>query len=160
MNLDKFFQSKSSKLTACAIGLLILLLFTFKVGMKTGELKARHSYRWAENYQNNFAGPRGGFMRGDWRKMPKNEFINAHGVFGEIIKIDLSADPAQASVFVIKDNDGVEKVVLAKEGVSIRRFRDSIKLGDLNMGDNVVVIGEPNDLGQIEAKLIRIMPAK
>jgi hypothetical protein len=140
------------------LGSFAAAVLVFGAGVKVGEIKARHSYRWAENYHKNFAGPRGGFMGGDWMRMPKSEFMNAHGVFGEIIKIDSSTDPVRAPVFIIRDKSNIEKVVVAAEDVSVMRYRNSIKTQDLSVGDNIVVIGEPNDLGQIEAKLIRVMP--
>ena len=68
------------------VGFAILIL-TFGVGVKVGVSKARYSYRWAENYHRNFGGHQGGFL-GDLINFPQGEFINAHGVFGSIIKID------------------------------------------------------------------------
>jgi hypothetical protein len=38
--------------------------------------------------------------------------------------------------------------------------RKNIKLSDLKVDDNIVVVGEPNSSGQIIAVLIRVMPQK
>src|SRR3989338_7677813 len=86
--IKKFFQN-SDVLKWVIVGLagFIVLILVFGAGMKVGTLKARYSYRWAENYHRNFAGPRSGFFS-DWGNSPRGEFINAHGVFGSIIKID------------------------------------------------------------------------
>ena len=62
----------------------VVLVLVFGAGVKVGTLKARYSYRWAENYHRNFGGPRGGFL-GDLKSFPQGDFINGHGVFGEII---------------------------------------------------------------------------
>jgi hypothetical protein len=40
----------------------------------------------------------------------------------------------------------------------IERLRETVKISDLKVDDFVVVIGEPNDSGQIEAKFIRLLP--
>jgi hypothetical protein len=49
--------------------------------------------------------------------------------------------------------------VVIKEDTAIMRFRETIKPSDLKVDDSIVVIGEPNDAGQIEAKFIRVMPS-
>jgi hypothetical protein len=81
------------------IGLLVIviIMLIFGIGVRLGEKKAGFSYRWAEEYHRNFAGPQGGFF-GDWRSFPRGDFINTHGVFGQIIKID-------GSTIVIKGDD-------------------------------------------------------
>jgi hypothetical protein len=47
---------------------------------------------------------------------------------------------------------------LPKSDTEIRRFKDVIQLNDLKVNEPIVVIGEPNDSGQIIAKFIRMMP--
>lgn len=134
------------------IGLLVIviIMLIFGVGVRLGEKKAGFSYRWAEEYHRNFAGPQEGFF-GDWRSFPRGDFINSHGVFGQIIKID-------GSTIIIKGDDDVEKIVIVKDDTVIQRLRDTLKINDLKVDDFVVVIGEPNDSGQIEAKFIRFLP--
>ncbi|MDP3784511.1 MAG: hypothetical protein Q8R12_00280, partial [bacterium] len=84
--LQHFQQPDTLKILAmCLIGFVIIVL-VFGAGVKVGTIKARYSYKWAENYHRNFAGPRDGFFS-DWRNSPRGEFINAHGVFGEIIEL-------------------------------------------------------------------------
>lgn len=145
--VNKFFQSKSFKILLIVIGALILILSGFKAGEFVGFRKARFSYRWAENYNRNFAGPRGGFMHQSFGK----EYVDAHGTVGQIIKID-------GNTLVIKGQNDVEKTILISDKTVINRLRDNIKVADLKVDDLVVVIGSPDDSGQIEAKLIRIMP--
>jgi len=134
------------------VGFVIVILI-FGTGMFVGGMKARFSYRWAESYHKNFAGPRGGFF-GDWRALPSpGDFIESHGTFGEIIKIN-------DSDFVIKGQSDVEKIILITEGTIIQKGRDTIKKEELKVGDRVVIIGSPNEEGQIEAKLIRVFDEK
>lgn len=128
----------------------IMIILAFGVGIWVGTQKANFSYRWAESYHKNFGGPREGFLE-DWRNFPAGDFIEGHGSFGEIIEINDDS-------FVIKGRDNVEKIILIKEDTVISRLKDTIKLSDLKVNDYVVIIGSPNDAGQIEAKLIRVLP--
>lgn len=125
-----------------------VVVLIFGAGMAVGGIKARFSYGWAENYHKNFAGPRTGFMS-DWRKMPlmQEDFIEGHGAFGEIIEI-------QENSLIIKGRGNIEKIVLKTSDTVIK------KKSELAIGDNVVVIGSPNEQGQIEAKLIRVFNGK
>ena len=158
-NNKKFFSARggsafggqnSDILKWVIIGLasFVVLILVFGAGVKVGTLKARYSYRWADNYHKNFAGPRGGFFS-DWRSSSRGEFINAHGVFGSILKID-------GNTIITKGRDDVEKTILVSENTIIQKGRESVKLSDLKTDESVVIIGTPNDEGQIEAKLIRV----
>jgi hypothetical protein len=134
------------------LGVFIIAALIFKAGMFVGIMKANFSYRWAEQYHKNFAGPRAGFF-GDWRIPPFGDFIEGHGTFGEIIKIE-------GNNLVVKGRENIEKIVLVNEKTIIKSgFRD-IKISDLKVGDMIVIIGSPNEKGQIEAKLIRVFPPK
>jgi len=128
-----------------------VVVLIFGVGMFVGGTKARFSYRWAENYHKNFGGPRDGFL-GDWQKMPlpfPDDFIEGHGVFGEIIKINNSD-------IVVKGREDVEKIIIIAEDTAIKIGRKTVKKDELKVGNRIVIIGSPNEQGQIEAKLIRI----
>lgn len=148
--MNKFFQSKIFKIILIVIGGLIVLMLVFKLGMFIGGMKAQFSYRWAESYHKNFAGPRAGFL-GDWRNFPKGDFIESRGTFGEIIKIN-------DSDLVVKGQGNTEKVIIITEKTVIEKGKETIKKDELKVGDRIVVIGSPNEQGQIEAKLIRILP--
>jgi len=152
MNFKNFFQSKLFKALAIGCGafiiFLIIALLIFKLGTLVGFKKAGFSYKWGENYHKNFGGPRGGFF-GDFFDQ---DFIEAYGTFGQIIKID-------GSTLVVKGRDNVEKIVLVKDNTTIKRLGETIKLSDLKVDDYIVVIGDPNEAGQIEAKFIRVMPS-
>ncbi len=149
MNISKILQSKKFKWLICGIAAFIVLLFVFKLGMVVGFRKADFSYKWGENYHRNFGGPRAGFFNNFSRDFMARDFIDAHGVFGQIIKID-------GATLVIKGGGNVEKIVLVEENTIINRFRDAINISDLKVDDYITVVGEPNASGQIEAKLIRI----
>jgi len=132
------------------IGLAGFAVFSliFGVGIFVGGLKAKFSYRWAENYHKNFAGPKKGFL-GDWRNFPRGDFIEGHGAFGEIIQVDDAG-------LVVKGRGNIEKVIIINEDTTIQKIRETIKKEELKVGNQVVIIGSPNEEGQIEAKLIRV----
>ncbi|MBU4375303.1 hypothetical protein KKH38_02245 [Patescibacteria group bacterium] len=125
-----------------------VVVLIFAAGMAVGGMKAKFSYRWAESYHKNFAGPRGGFF-GDWRSAPPipGDFIEGHGAFGEIIEI-------KEDGFAVKGRGDVEKAIKITEDTVIKNGMETIEDG-LSVGDRVVIIGSPNEDGQIEAKLIR-----
>jgi len=139
------------------VGLLaiVVLVLVFGLGVFVGEKKAKFSYHWAENYHRMFAGPKAGFL-GNLRMPPFppfDEFIEGHGTFGEIIKIE-------GNNLVVKGRGNVEKVIIVTEKTVIKSGREDIKFSDLKIGDMIVIIGTPNEKGQIEAKLIRVFPPK
>lgn len=145
--MDKMFQSKLFK--GFFLGLLgfLILTFVFKVGEMVGARKAGFSYRWSDNYHRNFGGPKKGFMQG----FSDRDFIEANGVVGQVIKI-------ASSTLAIKGRGGIEKIVVINSNTTINSLNETVQASDLKVDDMVVVIGEPNAQGQIEAKLIRIMP--
>ena len=83
MNTNNIFESKLFKAIIISVAGLIILVFVFGLGILVGTKRADFSFRWAEEYHRNFGGPQGGFF-GD---MMGQDFTNANGVFGQIIKI-------------------------------------------------------------------------
>ena len=148
MNIDQITKSKYLKYILLGILELILLLGVFRLGMVVGFRKANFSFGWGENYRQNFGEPPHGFPGGF---MPPNgkDLIDAHGTGGTILKTD-------SNVLVIKGNDNVEKNILMTDKTIIRKQRDTISIVDLKTGDDIMVIGSPNNKGQIEAKFIRV----
>ena len=71
---------------------------------------------------------------------------------GKIIKIELPT-------LIVQDKDSTEKVILAANDTQVQRMRENITANDLKINDFLVVIGSPNEQGQIEAKLIRLVPS-
>jgi hypothetical protein len=150
--IKKILESKTFLAVICTIGVLALLFFVFQAGRQAGFRKASFGRDWGRNYEMNFGSPRQGPKMmgegfGDFGKLP-----NAHGAIGKIIKIELP------TLIVLDEKDKTEKVVLTDTTTQVHRMRDAIKIEDLKIDDNIIVIGEPNSLGQIEAKFIRFFP--
>lgn len=152
MDINKFLQSKMFKGIIFGIAAIAILLLVFKIGVVVGAHKANFSCQWSDNYHRNFGGPQAGFLRGFEDFRDKN-FIEANGTFGQIIKID-------NSTIVVKGRNDIEKIILVKDTTTVKRLQETIKINDLKIDDHVVIIGEPNNTGQIEAKLIRLMPVE
>jgi hypothetical protein len=119
-----------------------------------GNHQAQFEGNFGDKFDRNFRGPgmmgnEGGLFGfdGDVDMGP-----NSHGAIGKILTID-------SSKMVISGPDNLEKIVLIKSDTLVREFMEEKKLQDLKVGDFVVVIGSPNSQGEIEAKLIRLMPA-
>ena len=147
-DFNEIFFSKGFKIGIAITGFAVFVLLILQLGMMIGFQKANFSYKWENNYPKNFMMPRE-FPMGEPGLQPK--FMNSHGIAGDIIKINETS-------LVIKDVDTLEKVILIDKNTSIRKTRDNMNIGDLRVDDKVVVIGNPNELGEIEAKLIRVMP--
>ncbi|MFA6215630.1 MAG: hypothetical protein WC768_03615 [Patescibacteria group bacterium] len=145
MDINSFFQSKQFRLITGIIGLLILILLIFQIGVFVGMRKADFSYRWGENYHRMFGGPPQGFFQ----EFSNQDFIAGHGTVGTVIKID-------GNLLIIKSPEGLEKTISLSGQTTIRQGREIIKTADIKLDNPVVIIGSPKDDGTIEARLIRI----
>src|SRR3989344_554143 len=114
--LSQCVQSKKFMVAIVGLAGLAVLTGTFSLGVFIGYHKARFSYAWGENYHKNFGGPRGGLFQ----DFSGKEFMDAHGTYGQIVKVD-------NSTLVVKGRDNVEKIVMVNADTSIMRLRDTVK---------------------------------
>jgi len=123
----------------------VVIVLIFGVGIFVGEMKARFSYRWAENYHKNFGGPSGGFL-GDWKMFPPdNEFIESYGTFGQILKIDPSTGSGQVlRPLEMGDSDNLKvgQFVIAI-GTALGEFRNTVTTGVISGLGRGVEAGSP-----------------
>jgi hypothetical protein len=146
-------KAKWFRITICsALGLIVLLL-VFLLGAYIGEKKAEFGYRWGQNYGRFFGEPRVGFFNnatGSNMQGPQSPMgINAFGNGGVVLKVD-------GTTMAIKGNDNIEKVIAIDPQTLIREGNSAISLSDIESGDQVVVIGAPDNTGQILARFIRV----
>lgn len=148
-SIQKLGESKRFKIAIITVGVLIIAALIFQAGMFVGFHRANFGRNSDKNYSANFGPrPRGPHMIGGmYDRLP-----NAHGAIGKIVKAELPT-------IIVVDNDGTEKVVLIKDDTIIRSSNGNNNSSALKLDSYVVVIGSPNDTGQIEAKFIRITPA-
>jgi hypothetical protein len=157
MNFKNIHQSKLVQGIIIGIVVVIVLLSVFAVGVRVGDRRAQFVGNFGDKFDRNFRGPgmmdnNGGGMFGLDLKDDREMDPNSHGAVGQILTID-------SSKIVVSGSDNLEKIILINKNTLVREFQTEKNLQDLKVGDSIVVIGSPNGQGQIEAKLIRIMPA-
>jgi hypothetical protein len=148
-NINKFTESNNFKNIAFIFGGLFILFFVFQMGMMAGFRKASFSRDWGNNYERNFgpmhkAPP---FFRDDIGGLP-----NAHGAIGKIIKVEYPN-------IVVLDKDQTEKIITINDQTNILERKEKVGKEVLIIDKYIIVIGSPNESGQIEAKLVRIIPS-
>jgi hypothetical protein len=137
---------KSNKLIFSVVAVIALLL-VFKAGMSFGYHRALFNSEWGQNYYRNFYGDRRSPM--PMMDLPDRGFMGMHGTVGTIIDIS-------SSTISLKGQDNIEKSIVIKSDGVARRGGSNISFSDLKIGDNIAVIGGPNENGQVEAKFIRV----
>lgn len=142
------------KVSAMVLGVLAVLLADFGAGFYFGsENRAFHSAA-DRNYMKNF----GNFGMGKQHKGmdlaphdARSPRTNSRGLIGEIVGI--SGDE-----LALSHKNGTEIDIELSERAVIRKNGKEISAGDLNVGDQVIIIGHPErDEGVFEAKLIRVI---
>jgi hypothetical protein len=151
--IKNFLNSKTFKNITYILGILVIAFFIFQAGMIAGFRKVSFGRDWGNNYEKNFGSPHKSFRMmgqefGDFGNMP-----NAHGAVGKIIKVELPM------IVVFDSKDQTEKIIIIDDKTEIRKMRDFVTKDDLKLDEHIIVIGAPNSSGQIEAKLIRFIPA-
>lgn len=152
MDINNFFQSKTFKIILASLLALVIILLIFSLGLMVGFRKAGFSRNYGDNYFRYFTGPvPGAGMMKIIPQMEGRDFISGHGIIGSIIDI------ASSTIVVAGENE-VEKVISVDDKTIIKRFDQSLNYNDLRVDEDVIIIGQPNQAGQIEARLIRVMP--
>jgi len=127
---------------------LVIALIAFEAGVLLGYHEARSSYQWGENYAHNFGGPSEGFFF----VRTNGPLPDGHGAFGQIASIT-------PPTFILVDRNKPEERVRIGSDTLIKRLNTDVDASALMPGMRVVILGNPNGAGEIEAKLIRIMPS-
>jgi hypothetical protein len=146
-----FFQTKTFSKLLWGVGIVIVAGLIFQAGIFVGYYKASFSYQLGDEYHSVFGGrSRIPVLPGEFGFVQQG-FSGAYGASGDILKIDLPN-------IVIEGQNAVEETIVVSTSTIFRSMRDTIKASDLKADDFVVVIGSPNNKGQIEAKLVRVNP--
>ncbi|MFA6273999.1 MAG: hypothetical protein WC662_02455 [Candidatus Paceibacterota bacterium] len=153
--LEKVLKSKVLVKVLYIVGVVIIIGLIFSAGTFVGFHKASFGCAWGDNYYKNFGMGMSKIGQGGPMKnfgMMNDYFPNAHGVIGKILKIELPN-------MIVLDKDNFEKIIVIKNDTLVHQMREVVTVNNLKVDDFVTIIGSPNSQGQIEAKLIRIMPA-
>jgi len=149
MNIKDYIKSQAFKGVLVGIFIAIVSLVIFQLGVVVGGHKASFACRFGDNFERNFKDPKGKFMQ---RSIPGgNNIPGGHGAAGKVISIALP-------LMVVSSPDNLEKTVVIGSDTQVREFRNSISVDSLKVGDFVIVLGNPNKEGQVDAKLIRLAP--
>lgn len=134
------------KIAIGALGSAVIITGVFKLGVTVGYLKASFSYNWGNNYHTNFGSPPS-VLRG----LRDPDFMSAHGLSGEVIKLD-------GTVFIIRTQNDREELIVTNAETHIKSGTTNISLNDIGIGSRIVVIGEPTSDGRLNARFIRLLP--
>ncbi|MFZ2049060.1 MAG: hypothetical protein WAV25_02070 [Minisyncoccia bacterium] len=146
MNIQKFIESKNGRHLIGGFVILILVVIIFRMGIEIGFREARFSSRLGDNYSGNL------YFDGGMMGMMRSGLVDGHGASGKVLRIT-------PPTMVVATGNNLEKIIRFTDDTLIRKYRDSISSSDIQLDDYVVVIGYPNDDGEIVAKLVRVMPA-
>lgn len=132
------------------IGGVVAALLFFGMGMLVGYRRGVFAARFGQDYYHNFVGshargPLGVMVLGG------QPLMNGHGMTGIVIA-------AQSSTIVAQNADGNEESIVVASGTIIRKFDQTVPVATIVPGERIIVIGEPNADGQIDARFIRIFP--
>ena len=142
------FTTKKIKILLGVLGGIILALCFFQAGVFVGFHKARFDIHAGNMYYRPFDKNQ---RMAPWG-IPPSEFSGGHGVIGKIVKIELPK-------IIVADKDNIEKEVLISSSTIIRKFRDTITPQNIDTDDFIIVLGSPNDNGEVVAKFIRLLPS-
>jgi uncharacterized membrane protein len=147
--MSNFLESKVVRTILWILGGLIVLVVVFGLGIAVGYDRAGFAAGFDQNYYQNFYGASpGGSIGSIAPPMPAPAAI--HGVVGMVIDLG-------TSTISVKDQQNNEQSVAISSGTDIRSGDSNITIGNVAIGDQIAVIGEPNSVGQIDARFIRIL---
>lgn len=146
--LTKLYTTKSLRISILIIGILFVLGIVFQVGVFVGYHKASFARTWGDHYGKNF----GMEKPESWGGMMHGKFPNAHGAIGKVLTVT-------NSTIIVEDKDGAEKTILLTEKTIIKSGMQTTSATAITPDSFIVALGDPNKEGQIEAKLVRLMPA-
>ncbi len=148
--MSNFLGSKKVRTVLWVLGGLIVLFLAFGLGIAVGIRRAGFAVGFDRNYYRNFYGVTVGGPMGMMEGSSAAIVIN--GAAGTVIDVGSST----ISIMDIRNN---EQSVAVSSGTVIRKDNATITIGDIAAGDQIAVIGEPNDQGQIFARFIRVFDA-
>ncbi|HUC31257.1 MAG TPA: hypothetical protein VMR99_01040 [Candidatus Paceibacterota bacterium] len=144
--MNNFLESKKVRAVLWILGGLIILFIVFGLGIVVGYDRAGFAAGFNNNYFRIFYGAQPG---GPVGLMTPPMPVAMHGVVGTVIDLG-------TSTISVKDQKDNEQSVAVSSGTVIRSGASDVTIGSVAIGDQIAVIGEPNNEGQIVARFIRI----
>lgn len=147
MDIKNIHSKINARKIIAVLAVLLIALIIFQAGIFVGYKKAIFSGRLGDGYERAFDNKNNPSPFGFFGK----DLPGGHGAAGKIVRINLPA-------IVVATPDNVEKTVLIGTDTIIRQSRNTAKAEDLKVGDFIVALGTPDETGEVEAKLVRLMP--
>jgi hypothetical protein len=144
-DIPAFVKSERFVHVLTGIGFLIIALFVFEAGVAVGFHKAGFTRSWEEHYGDNFGAP---VMYG----MPARGLPDPHGASGTVMNVSLPT-------FGVAGPGRSEQIVEVGRGTIIRDGANTVDTSDIAPGKYVIVIGTPGERGEVDARLVRVLPA-
>ncbi len=144
--MKQFFNSQKYRRLIIWTGVIILLLLSFQGGVFVGFHKASMGFMVDQRYERAY----GNHIKSGPFGIPNDDFPEAHGAIGRVLSVHLPT--------IIVEDKNTEKIVRIAPDTIIRKNRVKISEAQITTSDFVVVIGEPNDQQEINAKFIRMIP--
>ena len=139
-------KTKTLLWTLCCI---LAVLIAFGLGLVVGYRRAIFASDFGEHYYRNMLGdPEGQPVVGAMGYGP----LTMHGVTGEVV--DVATD-----TIVVRGSNGSEESVLIVSGTPIRDMNENISEQEIAPNDQIVVLGDPDQDGVVEARFVRIFNA-
>jgi hypothetical protein len=145
--MSNFLESKVVRTILWILGGVIILVVGFGLGITVGYDRAGFASGFDQNYYRNFYGAAPG---GSVGLVSPPMSVATHGVVGTVIDLG-------TSTISVENQQGNEQSVAVSSGTDIRNGNGNIMIGDVAVGDQIAVIGEPNSDGQVDARFIRIL---
>lgn len=148
-SIENFLSSRRARVAAGIIGALFLALLIFHAGVVFGARRAE------------FGGPfgRAGMERGfrpsffpGGFEFPRGFISGTHGAVGTVTALALPT-------FTLQTREGTSQTILVSTSTLFRNMGTATNTEELSVGSSVIVLGEPDSQGRIDAKLIRILPS-
>jgi hypothetical protein len=152
-SLAQFFQSKLFAGIIVGVCIMLVVICIFEAGVVVGYHEASFSSHWGENYGANFSDTNPSNQMG----LPDMHEPTPDGILGKIISVDSAS--TSSTTIVISSTQKPEEKILIDANTEIRSRESTLTISSLKIGTYVVVLGTPNDQGEVQANLIRIVPA-
>jgi hypothetical protein len=144
--MKNFLSSENFKKILWGFGIVAFIFFVFGLGVAVGYKEAIFSSSWGRNYYKNFYGGLPNILNGpndvhgNW---------NSHGVAGVVINMS-------TSTILIRNTQNDERFIYVSPQTVIKKANDTISIDKIMSGDNIIVIGEASNSGQILSQFIRV----
>lgn len=144
--MKNYFQSPAVSKVILALAILLVILLIFQVGVLVGYRRGIFSSDWNSAYDRGMDDPH--FIFAPF--IHDGDDINPHGTIGQIVSVHLPS-------LLIKGSTTAEQTITISSSTTLRFMHSTASTADLAPGDQVIVIGEPQQNGTIDAVFIRIM---